>query len=1066
MPLQSLIAASVKPQSNIKVIWIIGIATLIFTITWQFPFAPVGVGINQYTPIHTILETISVVIASTIFAVGWQSRRLFGVTPMVLCAAGFLGVALLDVSHILSFKGMPDWVTHSGAGKGIYFWFVARYLAALSILILVAGKEYRTYKRGTDWWAVGAVATVVTITVWSVLYHQSELPVFLIVGKGLTTKKIVLEWLLIVSLFLIMIVTWRKRSHNILFDQKYILIALWLSILSELSFTLYSNVADIFSFMGHILKVTSYGFLYRAIVTGNLQLFNNYFVQSQTMIYQLVTHIQQVFWITTADNKQVLYVSPSYEKIWLQPCQKLLESSISWTESIHPDDRHKVKKNLSNLMEQDNTIEYRILRPDNSERWIRTRTFPFPDADGNTIRIAGVSEDITLKVNTAENLYNKERLLNQAQAITHLGSWEMDITSKTLYWSDEVYRIFGYQPQEFIPTYEKYLAGIFLEDRSKVEKYYNQSLTVENDSFEIEFRIVRHDNKMIRHVYEKYNHVRNAEGKIISTIGIIHDITEKKLADETKQQLELSYRNLVNSAPDAIIITNSQRTITLVNSQVEQVFGYQQQQLLNHSVEELISSRYHDIFTQTLLKIEQDPQARTQVFNMEIYGRKLNGEEFPMDVNLSSLESGGELQYTYILRDVSSRVNIEEERRQLQEQLAQAQKIEAIGHLTGGIAHDFNNILGAIIGYGSLLKDITKAKNNKNTTKEQAYVGQILIACTRAKELVAQMMAFSRLNPNIEDGAIPTILVQPVIKEVVQLLRSSIPSTISLNYDINNDVLKARIEPVKLHQILLNLAINSRDAIDSYGRISLVASKEKITDQNYCISCRERFSGDYLSLEIRDTGQGIPKEIVPKMFEPFFTTKEAGKGTGMGLSMVHGVVHSVGGHIKVETNVGLGTTISILLPAVPDEEINIQEQPILKPTVSSGLLSKLHIMIVDDEQSILFMLYELLTMYGAEVTVYNHPEDAIAAFKRNPDAIDLLITDQTMPDYSGLDMCREFLAIRSNLPVILCTGFSETVNASVAEQNGIAAFVYKPLEITQLLDIIHNVVLHDEKLLN
>jgi len=936
MPLQSLIAASIKPQSQTKVIWIIGISTLVFTIMWKFPVMPNDVVINQYTPLHTILEIFSVVIAGIIFAIGWQCRRLFGITRMALCAAGFLGVAMLDVAHILSFKGMPDWVTHSGAGKGIYFWFSARFLAALSIMVLVVGQEYRTFRRGTDWGTLSIIMAIVFITIWLVLYHQYSLPIFLIVGKGLTTKKIVVEWLLIGLLFLIMVVTWRKRSNNILFDTKYIVLALWLSILSELSFTLYSSASDMFNIMGHILKVASYGFLYRAIVSGNLQLFNNFLAQSQTLINQLVTHIQQVFWITTADNKQVLYVSPAYEKIWLQPRQNLMKSSISWTETIHPEDRERVKRELENLTEQDKSIEYRIQRPDNTERLVCTRIFSFPDVDGETVRIAGVSEDIT----------------------------------------------------------------------------------------------------------------------------------EKKHADETNQQLELSFQNLVNAAPDAIIITNSQHLITLVNSQVELIFDYRLKDLHNQRIDKVISSRYHDIHKDSLRLIERDSLSRSKVLHLEIYGIKSNGDEFPMDVNLSSLETGGKIQYTYILRDVSSRVNIEEERRQLQEQLAQAQKIEAIGHLTGGIAHDFNNILGAIIGYGSLLKDIIDAKSKNNTTKEQAYVGQILVACTRAKELVAQMMAFSRLNPATDDNLVPTILVQPVLKEVIQLLRSSIPSTIALNYDIENDKLKANIEPVKLHQILLNLAINSRDAIESYGRINLMASNELISDHILCNSCRERFSGDFLALEICDSGHGIPDEIIAKMFEPFFTTKEVGKGTGMGLSMVHGVVHSAGGHIKVESNIGQGTSITILLPTVPDEEINILETPIRKPLVSSGLLSKLHIMLVDDEQSILFMLYELLTMYGAEVTIYNHPEDAIAAFKRNPDAIDLLITDQTMPDYSGLDMCREIMAIRSNLPIILCTGFSETVNASIAEKNGIAAFVYKPLDINQLLDIIHNVINNEVELLN
>jgi len=1060
MPLQSLIATKTLRESRNRTYWGLIISILVFIIVWQFPFTPVGVGPQNYTPLHTILEIISVVISGTIFAVGWQCRRLFGVIPMVLCAAGFLGVALIDIAHILSFKGMPDWVTHSGGGKAIYFWFAARYLAAFSILLLVVEHEQRTYTRGSEWWTLTAIMILFIGVTWLVLFHQESLPVFLVVGKGLTPAKIILEWILILLLIVAMIFAWRKHKNGYLLDYNQIVLALSLSIISELCFTRYSEVTDIFSLLGHIFKLLSYGLLYKAIVTGNLKLISKVFTQGQTLIQQLVDHIQQVFWITTADSGKVLYVSPAYENIWHQPCQELLNSATSWIDVVHPEDQVRIEHNFPNLTTRDTVIEYRIRRPDGSERWIRTKTFPFLDADDTTMRIASVSEDITSSVNAAENLYKKERLLNQAQSIAHLGSWELDVQSRIFDWSDEVYRIFGFEPQMFEASFDKFLASIHPEDKKFVNHFYHESFDLEQESFQFEFRIVRQHDNSTRYVYAKYNHIRNFNGKVVKSIGVIHDITEKKLADETKLKLELNFQKLVNAAPDAIILTNAQHRITLVNSQVERVFGYNRNDLLNRTVEILFSTRYQDIHNNNLQQLEHDPLAKKRVFNMEIFGIKSNGEEFPIDVSISSLETSGELQYTYILRDISARVNIESERRLLQEQLAQAQKIEAIGHLTGGIAHDFNNILGAIIGYASLLKDIVDTNNQNKTTKEQAYISQIQVACTRAKELVAQMMAFSRHNPNIEENSIPTILVQPVIKEVVQLLRSSIPSTIALNYDIGSDEIKARIEPVKLHQILLNLAINSRDAIDSYGRINIVANKEIISNQIQCQSCQEQFSGEYLAIQIRDSGQGISNEIIQKMFEPFFTTKEVGKGTGMGLSMVHGVVHSVGGHITVESSINQGTNIKILLPAIADTETNILEQPKLNSLVSSGILSKIHIMLVDDEQSMLFMLYELLTMYGAEVTIYNHPEDALAAFKRDPNAVDLLITDQTMPDYSGIDMSKEFLAIRPKLPVILCTGYSETVNAKIAEQNGIAAFVYKPLEITQLLEIIQKVTVH------
>lgn len=905
-----------------KNIWIAGFATIAFLIVWLAPFYPVGVGVQGYAPLHVALEVFAVVIAGAIFAVGWHGQVDEKTGCTALMAAGFCGVALMDVAHILSFQGMPEWVTPSGGGKAINFWFVARYLAAFSILALVIGTTRRTYPRSTGWVALVIVFGIVSVSCWLVLWRAEWLPVFLVEEKGLTPIKIGLEWLLVFISIITLIIVWQKRDQATGYDPQKLAVALWLTALSELCFTLYSDAADMFNLMGHIYKVFSYGFLYQAIVVGSLKLPQKLLSENREVLQQLLDNIHQVFWLRSVDRKQMLYVSPAYEKIWQRSCKSVLESPESWFDAIHPEDRDYVKQALPLQLDGNYNVEYRIIRPDNTERWIRAKTFPIRDAKNNVLRIAGVADDITEQVRAAKALYKNERLLNQTQAIAHLGSWEFDVANDHFTWSDEVYRIFGLSQQEFPGNYEAFLGTVHPDDRSAIDYAYRQSLEQGCDDYEAEFRIIRGDTKEVRYVHEKCYHAKDASGNVIRSVGMVHDVTEYKQS--------------------------------------------------------------------------------------------------------------------------------EAEREKLQMQLAQAHKMEAIGHLTGGIAHDFNNMLGSIIGYAGLLKRFNGGRNLSH--KQQSYVEEILIAGNRAKELISQMLVFSRLNPDGTEGKAPVTLMQPVLKEIVQLLQSSIPSTININYQITDETLKARIVAVQLHQILLNLAINARDAIDEYGRIDLIVNTRTIED--VCGTCHEAFSGEYVEIIVRDTGKGIPANLLPKIFDPFFTTKEVGKGTGMGLSVVHGMVHTLGGHITINSGVGQGTTVSVLLPAISSQSANADDQVTQKQENTKTALSGIHILVVDDEQSITMMLAEFLTLFGADVVTYNNSVDASNAFKKDPEKFDVVITDETMPKLSGMDLAKTLTQIRPDLPVILCTGYSERVNENIAKQHGIAGFMYKPIDFDALLTLV------------
>ena len=924
MPSYPRIPLGFREKFGNKKYWIIGLASVAFFVVWLLPLQPVGAGLTGYAPLHTILESFAIVISGVIFTIGWHARLARESDVLALLAVGFLGVGLLDVAHLLSFEDMPEWFTPSSSNKAISFWLLSRYLAAFTLLAFVVGASQRKSRRGTDWIALVVMLAFVLTASWAVLSKPEWLPVFFVPGSGLTQTKVSLEWLLVVIVFGTLLLVWRQKKKVALYDSGSLMAALWLTCLSELCFTLYSNAADVFNLMGHVYKVLSYGFLYNAIVIGSVKLPYQLLSESRETLQQLTDNIRQVFWMTSPDKKTMLYISPAYETIWQRQCSSVIESPMTWLDAIHPDDLDRVNQYLEQQDREEGVIDYRIIRPDGSIRHIRSRSFPIRDELGNALRIAGVAEDVTDAIVANEALQRKERLLQQTQSIAHLGSWEFDLEKNLITWSDEVYRIFGASADEFASTYEALMEMVHPDDLKYVEDSYQASLLPGINRYEFEHRIIRKSNQDVRYVREQYFHRRDDKGRVIQSVGLVHDITDQKQAENEQQKLLA--------------------------------------------------------------------------------------------------------------------------------QLVQAQKMEAIGHLTGGIAHDFNNMLGAILGYAYLLGLFTE--ENIDINLQKSYVDEILIAGNRAKELIAQMLIFSRLRPESEDATAPTVMLQPIVKEIMQLLRISFPSTIDVSYQLESEDLKVRVQPVQLHQILMNLAINARDASSSgYGRIELRVDKRETS--GICSSCHEYFDGEYVVLNVMDKGDGITEEILSKIFDPFFTTKEVGKGSGMGLSVVHGMVHTHGGHVVATSDPDQGTSFQILLIPAPE----VSEGPEKTDTnltyrTDDSIFKELSIMVVDDEQSIAMMLQQLLEIHGAQVIRFSDPEQALTAFKNDPHAIDLVITDETMPKLSGLDMSRIMLEQRPDLLVFLCTGYSDTLNDDVVKKYGITKLLYKPVHHEKLIEEI------------
>ena len=381
--------------------------------------------------------------------------------------------------------------------------------------------------------------------------------------------------------------------------------------------------------------------------------------------------------------------------------------------------------------------------------------------------------------------------------------------------------------------------------------------------------------------------------------------------------------------------------------------------------------------------------------------------------------------------------------RQLQEQLRQSQKMEALGTLAGGIAHDFNNILAAIIGFSEMAKD-----ESPEGSPVRRHIDMVFGAGIRGRDLVQQILMFSR---KAQQEKRP-LRLSTVIKEALVLLRASLSATIGIREEIHSESGFVLADATQLHQVVMNLCANAAHAMGQKGGdISIGLADFSFSSAEYAPD-PAMSPGLYMRLTVKDTGEGMPKEILDRIFDPFFTTKAKGEGTGLGLSVSHGIVASHGGAITVSSEPGTGSTFTVYLPKYLEDRAQRPEA-----TDAPLLGGSERVLLVDDEKTVVDMGSEVLTGLGYQVVSRTSSRDALALLRMDASRFDLVITDQTMPELTGLELAKEILSIRADMPIILCTGFSNVVDADVARQAGIRAFVMKPLTKKEIAKTIREV---------
>jgi len=498
--------------------------------------------------------------------------------------------------------------------------------------------------------------------------------------------------------------------------------------------------------------------------------------------------------------------------------------------------------------------------------------------------------------------------------------------------------------------------------------------------------------------------------------------------------VEMRLRAAVDSSPSGLLMTDVTGTIVLVNQEIERLFGYSREELLGRSVDILVPSRFrgqHPGFRRTFTT---DPRVRAMGAGRDLFGVRKDGTEVPVEIGLTPVATEEGLFVLGSIVDITARKRAEEDRRQLEEQLRQAQKMEAVGTLAGGIAHDFNNILAAIFGYVEFLQH--------EVTSEQAKadIRDLFAAADRGKRLVQRILTFSRQQEILRRP----LRLSETVAEAVRLLRATLPAAVNIRLNLHPETPSVLADPTAVHQVLMNLATNAAHAMPGGGPLEVVVEPFYVRD-SVARTRPDLREGPYAVLTVRDVGQGMEPSVRERAFEPFFTTKAPGQGTGLGLAVVHGIMREHEGVVELQSEPGRGTAVRCLFPALVGEA---DEVALDEGRVERGRGER--VLLIEDDAALAQVAERRLRHLGYQPVMETDSLQALARFREHPDAFDIVVTDYSMPALAGLDLARAVTEIRPGIPVLMITGFIEDLPGDVLQAAGVGRVVKKPLTLEQL----------------
>jgi PAS domain S-box-containing protein len=626
-------------------------------------------------------------------------------------------------------------------------------------------------------------------------------------------------------------------------------------------------------------------------------------------------------------------------------------------------------------------------------------------------------------------------LMNNVPGIVYRGhrDWSISLIGA------EVEAVTGYTAGEFLDGTIRWKELIHPEDLGPIKDLFRQAARAREKVLRKEYRI-RHRDGSYRWIADRRQLLYDAQGELLYVDGLILDITRRKKSEETLRLTQFA----VDRAGDAGYWIDREGRLIYVNEQMCRVLGY--------SREELLSMTIHDInpaFPAEVWPSHWENLRRRKTYTFESQHRSKDGGIIPVEVTVNYMGFDGKEYNCASARDIRKRKEAQEKSHLLEAQLLHAQKMEAIGSLAGGIAHDFNNLLTGILGYSNLLK--FKAEPGSEVYKAADV---ILDAADRASHLTAQLLGFARKGKNL---AVP-VDIHRTIDGVARLLERTLDKRIRIRKLFTKDTVAVIGDPTQLQQFLMNLAVNARDAMPEGGELS-VSTAIAVLDRAFCETRPGVVPGKYVRIEVSDTGTGISKDHIEKIFDPFFTTKGQGHGSGLGLSMVFGIVQNHGGTIEVESEVGAGTLFMVYLP-LADGGTEKEEPPRTMAKAEAGA-ARGKILLIDDQDTVREVCSAMLATLGYKVSTAADGREGVEYYRRFGNDVDLVIIDMIMPILGGRDCFRELKAMNPGVRAILSTGFSMDGTVQEIMDEGIIGFIQKPYRLEELSNVVSKAIGRD-----
>ena len=636
-------------------------------------------------------------------------------------------------------------------------------------------------------------------------------------------------------------------------------------------------------------------------------------------------------------------------------------------------------------------------------------------------------QDITETRRDEQALKQNLFLLGESQRIAHLGSYMLDVEKGEWESSPALDDLFGIEVGYPRDVYG-WLSLMHPEDKDMMQAYLQKDVFTEHQPFDKQYRIQRANDSEMRWVHGMGKLEFSDTGELIKMTGVIQDITDRKLAEEEMVKSQALLQSIFDGIPEAIVATNTNREIVSINRGFRNIFGYDDSDILGKPTACFYESEAE---FQRLGKERYNLTAEEQLKAYVVNYRKANGDLFPGEtMGLPIKDSRGEkIGFLGVIRDISEKLRLES-------QLRQSQKLEALGTMVSGISHEFNNVLQSMFLYAGLVQSALpqdeELQSNFQHVVDYGY---------RAKDLIKQILTFSR-KTKIE---MKPQALHEIVSDALALERASMPVNIDIQQNIDTNCGMVLCDKTQIHQIIINLCNNAQQAMEEHGGTLSVGLRQIPDSINSGAG-----ESEVLELTVSDTGRGVDPSDLEKIFDPFFTTKQIGRGTGLGLSVIHGIIDMMEGQISVESELGAGTTFRILLP-VADKIIEDTPQP------NFDRNSVFHsVLLVDDEESIRIATQLVLEQEGFTVDSASDGQEALNLFNANPGKYDLIVTDQSMPRVSGLELTQEIRKSNATLSILLSTGHLGSQDTQEFKDAGITGFIQKPWTAKEMIATIQD----------